>query len=87
MRIPVKKEKKKKKKKYRNVRRVRGGIDSPEIPYLYGPILTSCHQPFSLAMKRYRGDIRGVAFESGDLCSSFEKRVGENNRRSNYGSG
>jgi hypothetical protein len=72
---------------YRNVRRA-GGIDSPEIPNLYSPILTSCHQPFSLAMKRYRGDIRGVALESGDLCSSLEKRASENNnRRSNYGSG
>jgi len=74
------------KKNHRNVRRA-CGIDSPEIPYLNGPILTSCHQPFSLAMKRYRGDIRGVALESGDLCSSLEKRGSENNRRSNYGSG
>ncbi len=49
-------------------------IDSPEIPYLYGSIFTACHQPFSLVMKRYRGDIRGVAFESSDLCSSLEKR-------------
>jgi hypothetical protein len=48
-------------------------MDAPEIPYLYGTVLTSCHQPFSLAMKRYRGDIRRVALESGDLCFSLEK--------------
>src|SRR6266852_3036283 len=71
----------------RNVRRACGGIDSPEIPNLYGPILASCHQPFSLAMKRYRGDIRRMALESGDLCYSLEKRASENSRRSNYGSG
>jgi hypothetical protein len=33
-------------------------------PILYGPILASCHQPFPLAMKRYRGDIRDVALKS-----------------------
>ena len=57
----------------------RNGIDSPKIPYLYSAILTSGHQPFPLAMKRHRGDIRGVAFESGDLCCSLEKRGSENN--------
>jgi len=52
---------------YCNVRRA-CGMDAPEIPYLNCTILTSCHQPFPLAMKRHRGHIRGVALESGDLC-------------------
>ena len=44
-------------------------MDSPEIPYLYGAVLTSRHQPLSLAMKRDRSDIGSVALESDDLYS------------------
>jgi hypothetical protein len=72
---------------YRNARRCITLMGSPEVPYLYGPIFTSRHQPLSLTMKRYRSDIGGVAFEGDDLCSSLEKCVCEGNRRSNYGSG